>query len=60
MIPVHELRKYDIFLELEPSELDSLALNTHIERDRVLGYTLKLVKYFTRQKKIRKVGPKML
>jgi CRP-like cAMP-binding protein len=25
MIPVHELRKYDIFLELEPNELDTLA-----------------------------------
>ena len=25
MIPVHELRKYDIFLELEPKELAALA-----------------------------------
>ncbi len=25
MIPVHELRKYDIFLDLEPSELAALA-----------------------------------
>ena len=25
MIPVHELRKYDIFLDLEPNELASLA-----------------------------------
>lgn len=25
MIPVHELRKYDIFLELEPNELAALA-----------------------------------